>query len=490
MLYYPFKNYEGFKEMFIREDGLKKNKVLLAFLKSRDVMKFLREEGGMEKFFTIDTIQKMEDFCESRICATSYGETYILINNRTYWNNKYRIDNYGFCEDMDISSYRYYSVELMKVYKMKTSKMYAKLIEMSAFGRILPTPVKLWMCEKIQREWEIYARKHLREDEYTLHIDYTFDKIYKGRYLKGDFGSCMTNKGREGFYKNSVIASSAYITDKEDMIVARCVIFLEVHDVETGEVLRLAERQYSSDGKEYLKRILIDKLIQEKAIDGYKKINADCGSSRAFVSVDGEDWSYRKFSIECSLAEDDTLSYQDSFKWYDICNNIAYNHYVSCYDYMLDTIGEAIASNYDEYNDEYTSDRVVDVYCDGRWMTCSENCLDDFRYIEGTGWVYYEDTSYCEECGEYYLDEDGCYSGITGRTYCCDYCKKDAEKDYMEENWYYSEYDGMYFENGNEVTEMIDRHGDIITISVETLDEKIRCGEVVMDEEEGMYKQI
>ena len=65
-----------------------------------------------------------------------------------------------------------------------------------------------------------------------------------------------------------------------------------------------------------LKRALIDALIKGGHIDGYKKVGAGCGDSRAFVDLEENSLSDRKFRIECDLDYDDTLSYQDSFKWY------------------------------------------------------------------------------------------------------------------------------------------------------------------------------
>ena len=66
-----------------------------------------------------------------------------------------------------------------------------------------------------------------------------------------------------------------------------------------------------------LKRALIDALIKGGHIDGYKKVGAGCGDSRAFVDLEENSLSDRKFRIECDLDYDDTLSYQDSFKWYN-----------------------------------------------------------------------------------------------------------------------------------------------------------------------------
>ena len=104
---------------------------------------------------------------------------------------------------------------------------------------------------------------------------------------------------------------------RKEKIIARCIIFNEVKD-QDGKIWRLAERQYSSEGNEILKRALIDTLIKGKYIDGYKRIGASCNEPNAFVNVDGNSLSGKRFTIDCDLGWDETLSYQDSFKWYNM----------------------------------------------------------------------------------------------------------------------------------------------------------------------------
>lgn len=80
----------------------------------------------------------------------------------------------------------------------------------------------------------------------------------------------MTDKDYYYFYMDSVNASAAYLTDEDDMVIARCIIYNEVKD-QDGNKWRLAERQYASDENDILKRALIDALIKGGYIDGYKK---------------------------------------------------------------------------------------------------------------------------------------------------------------------------------------------------------------------------
>ncbi len=45
-----------------------------------------------------------------------------------------------------------------------------------------------------------------------------------------------------------------------------------------------------------------------------------------FVDLEENSLSDRKFRIECDLDYDDTLSYQDSFKWYNQSGRTADNY--------------------------------------------------------------------------------------------------------------------------------------------------------------------
>lgn len=134
----------------------------------------------------------------------------------------------------------------------------------------------------------------------------------------------MVDKGFHTFYENAVNASAAYLENEDEKIIARCIIYNEVHD-QHDKVWRLAERQYSTDCNDILKRALVDALIRDGHIDGYKKIGAGCGDSQAFVDNEGNSLSHLKLSISCDLDYGDTLSYQDSFKSYDEYERVATN---------------------------------------------------------------------------------------------------------------------------------------------------------------------
>ena len=63
---------------------------------------------------------------------------------------------------------------------------------------------------------------------------------------------------------------------------------------------------------------------------------------------------------------------------------------------------------------------------------------------------------------EYYDEDDDVYdSSITGKGYCCETCREEAEEEYKKEHWYYSDYDDEYYLYANDITTY--RHYNCIT---------------------------
>ena len=248
----------------------------------------------------------------------------------------------------------------------------------------------------------------------------------------------MMNRGFHTFYKDAVKASAAYLRNDEGKIVARCVIYNEVHEEGSDKIWRLAERQYSTNQDNLLKRALVEALIREGYIDGYKQVGFDCHNAKGFVDVYGNSLENKDFWIDCDLETYELLSYQDSFKWYDISKRRAYNFSDVYYDYCLDTTdgsidGEEDDQNYDDYHDEYTDSDTVAVIYHGMEMSCSEARLEDFVWIESEETYYHEDDAdRCPLCGNWFVRDNGCRSGLTGSAYCCDECKEKAEDCYED----------------------------------------------------------
>lgn len=458
MLYYNniFRNAEEFNQVFglQNRNGKKerKNKILLAFIKTPDFLKRCREEND-STLLHINSMAALKKIVLERIQLEGASLPYKMnLINYTFGSSSYSSDgNNGLCEDGDYKCIRYYNNHSDGTYKKKAGKMLRELILDTSFGKTLPEQVIGYLCEEFCRDWETYCIGTLPKNQ--LVVSKEFQKIYDSDMCEGNFHSCMVNRGLHSFYKDAVDASAAYLTNEDGMIIARCIIYNHVSD-EDGNVYRLAERQYSSDLNEIYKRALVDALIRGNYIDGYKTVGAGCGDANAFVNNKGESLSNKKFKISCNLETYDHLSYQDSFKWYDYKKKIAYNYEAMGTDYNLDITDGSLdgGDNYDDYHDEYTDNDVITVYYRGSEMYCDENRLDDFRYVRRLDEYHHEDdVEFCSVCQEYELNENCYYSELTDEHYCSTDCKEKAEQKYKEENWTYSEFDELYYEDEYDV---------------------------------------
>lgn len=280
----------------------------------------------------------------------------------------------------------------LKNREVKPGKFIKSIIEKC--NLILTDEVINFISEEFSNQWKAFVNER---KQLTLNVssdEFNFEAAYNNMYYaQGSFDSCMENRGYHTFYTDAVNASVAILENEDEEILARCVIFNEVMDDDSGEIFRLAERQYSYN--DIYKRILIGKLIQEKRIDGYKVFGAGCGDKTAFVSIDGEDLSNRNFSIECHLELGDPLSYQDSFYGYDYYAKRAYNY--KSEDFDLDTTDGQIG-NWDDYHKRFVMNTVT-VYVDGYEFDCDEDDLEDFvisfgnqyHHIDDVVWSDYHD---------------------------------------------------------------------------------------------------
>ena len=251
-------------------------------------------------------------------------------------------------------------------------------------------------------------------------------------------------------------AKAAYITDEHDYIVARAILFTDVTD-QHGKKWRLLERQYASNKDDTLKRLLIDKLIHGEYIDGYKVIGASCSDADAFVDISGNSLKNKKFEIDCRLDIRDTLSYQDSFKWYNHSKKKAYNYEPEEYSHDLDTTdinlnGDEDGDEWDDYHGYYCEETRL-CYRNGAQIHVDTDNLNDFVWIESIYEYHHDDDcTTCDECQEWILHRDALQSHLTGEKYCCGKCMEKAEKEFKRKNWYYSEYDDEWFEKEDDIT--------------------------------------
>ena len=442
MLYYNFENYEGFLSMFgIQNHGngnkSRKNKILLSYLKNRTILHEAVQSGDFS-LLNISDMADLKNKMKSLIIesGTRNESLYYEVNliNETYRSAQYSTDgNNGLCEDGDSRAVRYINHNNGNhAFKMKAGKFYRALILETDFGKKLPEQVVTYLCEEFTSDWQSYAFSSLPQNQLFVNDDFQY--IYDSRNYLGDFRSCMVNKDLHTFYNDAVKAKAAFLENSDGKIIARCVIFTDVTD-QDGKKWRLAERQYASDGSTIYCRALVDALIREGHIDGYKVPGAGCGESRNFVDIHGVSLSHKQFIIDCDLDWDDNVSYQDSFKWYNMEKRIATNYGYGDHELSI-TEGSLsdVDSEYDDYHQEYCEETTT-VYVNGREYQCATNWLDDFRWVElREEYHHIDDVEQCPHCDGWVLRSEGYTSDLmdNGEYYCCETCLIDAEEEYKE----------------------------------------------------------
>ena len=435
-----FSNYEGFKEVFgfiEHGNGVKsrKNKILLGMLKDRKFIDHCLRDKDDASILSIASMAELKVYLSVYMSRHTDGPFYLsfnLLSVSGVYNNLYKLDKLGgICQDMDTACIRYINIERDKVFKMKAGKFITNILNDSPSTAILPEQAKRWIGEEFAREWKAYASNKMPDisglELYVGSSSADFCNIYDSRNYRGNFGSCMTDKDQYSFYVDAIDASAAYLKDSEGYIVARCIIYNEVVVDSTGEVLRLAERQYSSGEDNVLKQVLVDRLIEGGFIDGYKRVGASCHDAMDFVRNNGDSLQVR-MHISNTISEGDTLSYQDTFKWLDKHNDTAYNYSDCNYTCELDTTDETLGDAHDgmtycEYDEEWYDDDYVtfddyhDVYIhednattamyNGREITIDERRTDDFRYSEYYDvWIHEDDCEFVEEEDDYFYNAD------------------------------------------------------------------------------------
>ena len=464
MLNFNIYDYDDFQFLFGIEthgNGVKsrKNKILLWHLKNPALIRWCRQHNDWA-LLHIRSMAELKQLVLAYIRENGKKDNnlphkVILIGN-TYWSNQYRTDHLeGLCEDFDKKAVRYVNTKTNRAYKMKAGKFFSAIIKETELGKILSEQTITYLCEEFAQDWQTYT--YGKTPEVELHIDDNFAKIYSTRWCRDFQGnSCMLDRNHHSFYSDAVEAKAAYLTDVDGYVLARAILFTNVTD-HKGKKWRLLERQYSKESNEVLKRLLIDLCIKGGHIDGYKQVGAGCSESRAFVANDGTSLADVKFSIKCELDMYDTLSYQDSFKYYDYNNSTAYNYPEASYDYNLDTTDMNLEGecdddeefdSYDDYHD-YGCNETVEAYYHGQSYRVDVDNLDDFQEIDGT-YYHLDDCTTCEKCGTWMLKSDALYNSDVEGYFCDDKC----EREYIAENFYFSEYDDDYYHNEEDISKV------------------------------------
>lgn len=495
MLLFNIRDFDDFQYLFgieIHGNGAKsrRNKIMLAHVKNRQLYKYCREHDDYS-LLRVRSMPELKKAVLNQVHISGKNDDTlqheVSLMGMTFFSSLYRTDdNKGLCFDLDGSSVRYINVERNREYKKKSGKFIVGIIKETEVGKLLNEQVINWISEEFTYDWETYTKYN--HPEIKLNVDDNFKAIYDSERCKNFYGcSCMENRGRHTFYRDRVKSKAAYLTDANDNILARAIIFTDVKD-QNGKKWRLLERQYASESSEMLKRLLIERCVKEGYVDGYKVCGAACQDARNFVDVQGRSLADYEFRIECSVQMDSCLSYMDSFKWLDYDNEVAYNfHPGSGNIYQLDTTDYNLNGDsddddpdedegvYDEWHEEYV-DEVQRVYYQGTLYYCDIERLDDFIYVPSQRqWHHEEDIIRCDNCGEAILKSNAIHELKDDSVYCSEDCRTE----HIEQTWYYSQWDDERFPYVTDITTCSQWDSETqsyhrLSISVQSL-EHLKC---------------
>ena len=383
--------------------------------------------------FPIVNVRNLCTHMETTLRRNPKGlSNYISLLNQPYPTERFELDeNEGVCEDLDVGAVRYLN-DKGRAYKMKTGKFMRNILKENGIIELYGEVLSNYYIEQFGIAW----REHASKFNCRLVVDDDFDFIYSScNYISGTMGSCMTDKDRSEFWENAVSAKAASIVNDDGRILARCVVWTDVFNSDTGERIRYADRQYSAYGDESYKRRLVRMLIDAGEIDAYKEFGAGVSDSRAIVNIHGESMAHCALSVDMHLHDGDVVTYMDTFKYYDLYSNTACN-FDDDYTHELESTDAFFGDgrNYDEYNDEYTNDYLVPVFVyNSSWnaydeVMVSENYAEDnFIWVDHLGgWA---DEAYYSELMCEYLPHDEA---------------DELEEEWKSDNWNYDEYIGEY----------------------------------------------
>ena len=431
-----FNNAKEFQEVFGKNQfGGRKNKILLSLLKSKGFWDYrLKNKEFFKNITSMRSQQLLFDEIFYWLFYESCGDYRLNLFDYIFRNNKYKTDLLlGLCADGDITKVRILLEKESEngsefvVRKTSPGKVFRQII-MDSNLNWMPEQVTNFLCEKFTEFFIENAEE--KSNRYTLHVDKDFKKIYKSSNLLGNFHSCMNDMIDvvDAFYSKAVNASAARLENKNGKIVARCVIWNDVHDVESGKVYRLAERQYSTETDYSLMRILISKLIRGNHIDGYKSIGSGCHSPNDFVLNDGKPLNVAMY-IECNPSN--YVPYMDSFKYWLPDLKIAYNKELCAYENKK-TKYPYVLEQTNGLNPDISFQKA---YRHGDLIDISEEELDDYVFVPRINrYVYHNDILYCR-CYENIIVDcvDGFYYSPYFEDYfCCKDCLYDLIYDELE----------------------------------------------------------
>lgn len=427
-----FKNRTEYKELF--NNG--RNKLFLATLrkvcKSKDLWGlFVRFIPSAAEISNANLIR----FLGCLIGCESYGKKNVfnLMHGCSIRTDAYKADEYnGRCIDGDVGAVRYIKQEDGGIYKMKMGKWILSILqnEYNVIDLVGLPLVNYWI-ETLTTQWKSSGFTGQRFTLKTRNEGLTFEHIYSTDMCAGKLGSCMMDDEQYVFYDTAVDAEPVALYDQqEDAIVARAVIFHNVKDRE-GHPYNYLERQYAKN--DICKELLIDKCYEKGIIDIHKSASAGYSDVTEIYNKARERLEDTFLSIEMNIEHGDTISFQDTFRYYHYdekigTNLMMYGVNATC---RLDTTDRVFnVGEWDEYNEEYTQDDLADVYV---W--------DGTDYIRQTVAEGYAENTFESYEGEYY--DYLVYSDIIGDDVPADRIGE-LEEEYKESHWNFDEFNEEY----------------------------------------------
>lgn len=333
-------------------------------------------------------------------------------------------------------SYIVYSREGHPNVRETAAKLWLKSLKES--GLPLPARVANRLAELFAIEWQAYVESC--KDDYTLHVDNNFQRIYSSDECVGDFHSCMEDKPYCALYEKTT-AQAVYLLNKENKIVARAILWKCYDD--NGAEYDYLDRQYSSNNKDELKKQLIDSCIQAGLINCYKPVNCCCSDSDNIVDLQGNRIQER---LHINLSwEGEKVPYFDTFKYYVECEEVAYSTAVDVdYNYEFTTTNGWPQSNnrvWSEFHDMYIDEEDA-IYIEGAGYYSIEDDGEYIAYTEDDEWQLIDDCYKTEDTRTWWHNTTDLY-------YCYDtenYYESDSTLYYAEDEGQYYEYsDDLYY---------------------------------------------
>ena len=345
MLYFKIKDYSEFKDIFGTKNsprGTIQNKILLAFWKSRfksnpnEAASLCRNMTDMYKV-VMDCLTNSS----THVDVSGLHLVKIKIKDKVFnfYTNRYTTEGIGTAGELaqgakDLKCCTVIDTKTNKFCVVKPSKII--LDAFASVKAVLAPSVITYCAEVFQSQWEAYRQFCL--EKYRLVVDDNCQDIYSSSHCLPNFGSCMTDRHHWVFYRDYVKALSAKLIETESgKIAARCIVWQDVKCDKTNKLYSYADRQYSANGDMKLKALLIERLYEGGFINIHKDVGAGCREAMYISDRTGNRIADPQLSVACTAKKGCSISYMDTFKYFDSTKGRLYTYSRTSTHYNLAT---------------------------------------------------------------------------------------------------------------------------------------------------------